>query len=208
MWITTATLHFEGNAAKWWQAYKQNHTLGSWTTFCAEVEEKFGADDFRTAMTELLALKQTRSVEDYTAAFQGLQFDITMYNCNYHDMFFTTHYISGLKEDIRATVEPQMLATVDKVALIAKVQQGVLERSKTKYQRNTLQPRQPQHQQRADTKQTKHQPMHSYGETGNLETTEELMAYATPMETNLNQDMLKSVRKKQNLIPMLWLSMT
>jgi len=51
MWITAATLNFEGNAAKWWQTYKQNHTLGSWTAFYAE---NFGAVDFRTAMTELL----------------------------------------------------------------------------------------------------------------------------------------------------------
>jgi hypothetical protein len=95
MWITAATLHFEGNAAKWWQAYKQNHTFGFWTAFCAVLEEKFGADDFRAAMTELLALKQTGSMEDYTAVFQGLRFDITMHNCHYDDMFFTTHYISG-----------------------------------------------------------------------------------------------------------------
>jgi len=69
-------------------------------------------------------------MEDYTAAYQGFRFDITMHNYHYDDMFFTTHYIIGLKDDMRAIVEPHMPSTVDKASLIAKIQQGVLERSK------------------------------------------------------------------------------
>ena len=69
------------------------------------VENKFGVDDFRTAMNDLLALTQIGTVEDYTTKFQALQFDITMHNSNYDDMFFTHKYIMGLKEDIRGTVE-------------------------------------------------------------------------------------------------------
>ena len=69
-------------------------------------------------------------MEDYTAAYQGFRFDITMHNYHYDDMFFTTRYISGLKDDIIAIVQPHMPTTVDKAALIAKIQQDVLERSK------------------------------------------------------------------------------
>jgi hypothetical protein len=47
----------------------------------------------------------TKTVEDYTTKFQALQFDITMHNSNYDDMFFTHKYIMGLKEDINGTVE-------------------------------------------------------------------------------------------------------
>jgi len=72
MWITAAHLHFEGNAAKWYQAYKQNHTFKNWDHFCSVVEEEFGSDDFRTAMNALLNLKQTGTVEDYTSQFQAL----------------------------------------------------------------------------------------------------------------------------------------
>lgn len=68
-------MHLEGNAAKWWQAYKQNHTVPKWKDFYVLVQDKFGANDFRTALTELLNLKQTGTVEDYTTAFQSLQFD-------------------------------------------------------------------------------------------------------------------------------------
>ena len=135
MWITTAHLHLEGNAAKWYQAYKQNHTFKNWDHFCSMVEEEFGYDDFRTAMNALLDLKQTGTVEDYTSQFQALQYDVTMHNSHYDEMFFTPQYIRGLKEEIRTTVEPQMPQTVQKASTIARIQQGMLERSKTRYNR-------------------------------------------------------------------------
>jgi len=107
-----AHLHFEGNATKWYQAYKQNHTFRDWDHFCSVVEEEFGSDDFRTAMNALLDLKQTGTVEDYTTQFQSLQYDVTMHNSSYDEMFFTPQYIRGLKEEIRAAVEPQMATIV------------------------------------------------------------------------------------------------
>ena len=107
MWITAAHLHFEGNAAKWYQAYKQTHHFSSWDHFCLVVEEEFGSDDFRSAMNDLLELKQTGTVEDYTTQFQNLQFDITMHNPHYDEMFFTPQYVRGLKDEIQSMVEPR-----------------------------------------------------------------------------------------------------
>ena len=49
--------------------------------------EEFGANDFRTTMNDLLDLKQTRKVAEYTTQFQALQFVVTMHNPNYDDMF-------------------------------------------------------------------------------------------------------------------------
>ena len=69
MKVTYATMHLQDNAAKWWQAYKQGRTWPSWTAFCSVVLSKFGIDDFRTAISDLLALKQSGIVEDYTLAF-------------------------------------------------------------------------------------------------------------------------------------------
>jgi hypothetical protein len=136
MWITAAHLHFEGNAAKWYQIYKQTHTFQNWNHFCAVVEEEFGADDLRSTMNELLDLKQSRTVEDYTTQFQALQFTITMQNPSYDEMFFTPQYIRGLKEEIRGTVEPQMPTSVHKASIIAKIQQGMIERNKARYHIN------------------------------------------------------------------------
>lgn len=102
--VTAAIMHLEGNAAKWWQAYKQNHTITSWREFCTVLQTKFGADDFRTAITDLLALKQTGTVEEYTATFQSLQFDITMHNSNYDELFS----LPSMWQDSGKTSKPQL----------------------------------------------------------------------------------------------------
>lgn len=75
-------------------------------------------------------------MEEYTTAFQALQYDITMHNCHYDDIFFAETYVSGLKDEIRAVVEPHVPVTVNRAVVIAKIQQRTLERSKAKYQRN------------------------------------------------------------------------
>jgi hypothetical protein len=65
-------MHLEGNASKWWQSYKQAHAIPTWKNFCAIIQEKFGVDDYRNAINELLSLRQTGTVEEYTATFQAL----------------------------------------------------------------------------------------------------------------------------------------
>lgn len=134
--VTAATMHLEGNARKWWQAHKQNHLVSSWKKFCEIIQSKFGADDFRTAINELLALKQTRTIEEYTTAFQALQYDITMHNSHYDDIFFASTYVAGLKDDIKAVVEPHVPVTVDRAVIIAKIQQRTLERNKSRFTRS------------------------------------------------------------------------
>lgn len=141
--VTTTTMHLEGNAAKWWQAYKQNHTVPNWSKLCEIIQEKFGASDYKDAIHGLPELRQTGTVEEYTEAFQALQYDITMHNCPYDDLFFASTYVAGLKEEIRAVVEPHDPATVEKATTIAKIQQRTIARNKTKATRNYAAPRAP-----------------------------------------------------------------
>jgi hypothetical protein len=77
-------------------------------------------------------------VEEYTTAFQSLQFDISMHNCHYDELFFVTTYVQGLKEEIRDTVEPHVPVTVQHASVIARIQQRTLERSKTKFHKVQL----------------------------------------------------------------------
>jgi hypothetical protein len=131
-------MHLKENAAKWWQAYKITHKNIAWQTFCDTIQAEFGSDDYRTAITELIALKQTGSVEEYTAKFQALQFDFNMHSCQYDDLYFASQYVEGLKDEIRAAVEPQVPTTVNRAMVIAKIQQRMLERNKLKHQRHTI----------------------------------------------------------------------
>lgn len=59
-----------------------------------------------------------------------------MHNCHYDDQFFASTYVAGLKEEIRAVVEPHDPATVERATTIAKIQQRTLARNKTKANRN------------------------------------------------------------------------
>ena len=94
------------------------------------MQETFCLDDHRFALNDLLDLKQTATVEDYTSHFKSLQFDVSMHDGHYSPLFFATQYVRGLRDDIRAVVEPQVPATVETVAVIAKIQQKVADRQK------------------------------------------------------------------------------
>jgi hypothetical protein len=88
---------YGGNTAKWLQMYKMKYGLGRWPTFVTDMEEKFGFYDYRSSIHELLQLKQEGSAEEYTTAFQSMQFHVVMYNPGFDELFFTAHFVNGLK---------------------------------------------------------------------------------------------------------------
>lgn len=88
MWPLVASLHMDGVASSWLQVYKAKDGLGTWEQFMYAVERKFGANDYRVALGELMELKQTSSVEDYIVSFEELQYQLTMHNMGLDEMFF------------------------------------------------------------------------------------------------------------------------
>lgn len=57
MKTSVASLHVEGNAAKWYQVFKLQKGMVDWNVFIVVVETKFGSNDYRSALEELLELK-------------------------------------------------------------------------------------------------------------------------------------------------------
>uniref|UniRef100_A0ACD5YQQ8 Uncharacterized protein n=1 Tax=Avena sativa TaxID=4498 RepID=A0ACD5YQQ8_AVESA len=135
LWLTTATLHLDGNAAVWLQSYKQRHELGGWPQFIVAVEAEFGADDHRRFMKALLRLKQAGSVDEYKQEFQALVYQVSMYNPHYDEQFFISQFTKGLKVELRGAVESLIPDTLDRAILIARVQQEVLDDAKPRAQR-------------------------------------------------------------------------
>ena len=127
----------DGNAAKWLQVYKKKYGLGDWESFIAAVEKKFGAHDYRDAISEFLELKQTTSVEEYAIAFENMQFEICMHNDGFDDMFFVSQFIQGLKYDISAGVQAQVPKDVDEAKMLAKIQQQLLKKGKHKWTKSS-----------------------------------------------------------------------
>jgi hypothetical protein len=131
LWLTTVTLHMDGNVAIWLQSYKQRHTLGQWPQFIAAVEAEFGADDQRQSLKSLLNLTQHGSVDEYYREFQTLRYQVSMYNPNYDENFFISQFIKGLKAEIREAVESHIPDTLERAVLLARVQQEISEANKT-----------------------------------------------------------------------------
>ncbi|GJM99857.1 hypothetical protein PR202_ga16995 [Eleusine coracana subsp. coracana] len=132
MWTSAASLHMEDNVAKWLQTYKLKHGLGDWNSFVHAVEQKFGAYDYRKAVRELLSLKQVDTVEAYIQSFEAAQFQVSMFNSGYDDMFFTSHFVNGLKDEIRGVVQSQAPDIVERASMIALIQQQILGKSRAK----------------------------------------------------------------------------
>jgi len=96
--------------------------VGTWLQFVLAVEEQFGSDDYRAALDELLMLKQKGTVEEYASEFASLQFQISMHNSGYVELFFVTQFIKGLRDDIQTAVQLQLPDKVNKAILLAKIQ--------------------------------------------------------------------------------------
>ena len=61
-----------------------------------------------------------------------------MYNSDHGEVFFTSHFINGLREEIRYPVQAQVPEDVDRAFLLAKIQQKICDRSKGKMVRQGL----------------------------------------------------------------------
>ena len=88
-----------------------------------------------------MELTQTSTVEQYAVAFENLQYELCMHNDGFGELFFVSQFVKGLRYDIGAVVQSQLPQTVDRAILLAKVQQQVLEKGKTKNQKPSVPPR-------------------------------------------------------------------
>jgi len=57
LWVCVASLNFDEPAAQWLQVYKKHNKSNSWLQFVLAVEQKFGKDNYRKAVTDLLELQ-------------------------------------------------------------------------------------------------------------------------------------------------------
>jgi hypothetical protein len=69
------------------------------------------------------------TVEEYNKQFDKLVYQIRLYDPNMGGLMLVQHFILGLKEELRASVEVQLPNTVPKAALYATNQEVVLARA-------------------------------------------------------------------------------
>uniref|UniRef100_A0ACD5TWN2 Uncharacterized protein n=1 Tax=Avena sativa TaxID=4498 RepID=A0ACD5TWN2_AVESA len=120
----------DGNAALWLKEYKLRHAINTCPELMTSVNEKFGSDDYRRHLKQLLAFKQRGSVAEYQLQFEALSYQIFMQNPHYDEQFFVSQFIKGWRSDIRGTVEAQVLESVEREIVLALVQEELLAEEK------------------------------------------------------------------------------
>lgn len=132
MKIMTAVMHVDENASRWFRVYKRKNMVETWDQFIKAVEQKFGAYDYQHTINELLDLKQIGSVEEYAAAFEALQFQVDMHSGGMPDTYFMSQFIRGLKPELRYAVQGQVPHSMERAAMLAKIQQRIQDKSTKK----------------------------------------------------------------------------
>jgi hypothetical protein len=122
-WVSSATLHLDGHAALWFQAYKRTHRLLNWDELVRSVVEEFGQDEFDGQMTKLLQLKQTGSVAEYRLAFEESMYHLISLDETLSTRWFVSQFVFGLRDDIRLAVRLQAPASITRAASLARIQE-------------------------------------------------------------------------------------
>ena len=152
MWVTSASLNMDENAAKWLQVYKLKHGLGTWSEFISAVEDQFGSYTYRDNMSDLIALEQEGSLDDYITAFTNLQYQVAMHNTGLDEIFFVTQFIKGLRSELRAGVQVQVPKTVKKAIMLAKIQYQLLDDKKPRQPKFLTSPKSSLSSTKSDTR--------------------------------------------------------
>jgi hypothetical protein len=72
LWIKVASMHLEGHAARWFQSAEWRLLNANWSTFCAQIHDRFGRDQHEALIHQLFHIRQVGSVTEYGDQFSTL----------------------------------------------------------------------------------------------------------------------------------------
>ncbi|OMO71752.1 Retrotransposon gag protein [Corchorus olitorius] len=73
--IQTVMMHLEGRALQWHLHYMRTMELAgeiSWPTYLYAMRERFGCNEYSNPFSQLVALKQNRTIDEFFYAFETL----------------------------------------------------------------------------------------------------------------------------------------
>lgn len=122
LWVGVAEVHLDGPAGSWFQSV-ESQLLGSWSTFCKLLHDRFDRDQHELLLRQLFNIRHTSTVTDYVDRFTGLVEQLSAYSTNRDPLFFTMRFIDGLRPDIKFVVLVQRPKTFDTAASLALLQE-------------------------------------------------------------------------------------
>ncbi|XP_070052418.1 uncharacterized protein [Nicotiana tomentosiformis] len=119
--VKVASIHFEGGAIPWHQAYMGNRLFVHppiWNEYVMALVERFGTE-FDDLMADLKNLKQVGSVREYQASF-----DKTMTRLNLPQGYAFNCFLTGLKPEISYSVRLLNPQTLSHAYYVARIQEA------------------------------------------------------------------------------------
>lgn len=99
--MAMAAYHLDDEAQLWYQLFKKENLIITWTEFKDEVLSRYGSSEFEDHFEELSKFRQTGSVLEYYKAFIRLVTKAGNVTIDQQVSFFT----GGLKDNLRIDVK-------------------------------------------------------------------------------------------------------
>lgn len=81
--------------------------MTNWEIMCAAIVQEFGQDEYDIHMSKLHHLRQTGSVLEYRKAFETIMYQLISLDPSLNTKFFVSHFVLGLKDELRTAVRLQ-----------------------------------------------------------------------------------------------------
>lgn len=89
------------------------------------LHERFGTDQYQSLVRQLFHIKQLGTVVEYIEQFSNLVDQLSAYESVADPLFFSTRFVDGLRDDIRAVVLVQRPSDLDTACTLALLQEEV-----------------------------------------------------------------------------------
>lgn len=103
-WVPMASLNFYASASIWLQSVQKKFSGFDWESFSSLLCTRFGRDRHKLLFRKFYTIRQTSSVADYIKCFELIINHLASYSDLIHPYNHLTHFVDGLRADIRAVV--------------------------------------------------------------------------------------------------------
>jgi hypothetical protein len=120
--LSLIAFHMEGEALSWFQALRSSNNLSTWSEFLIAIQVRFGRGSYDDPLETLSKLKQIGSFDDYKTQFEILANRVH----RLIDPYKLSHFLGGLKNDIRLPVRMFNPKSLNDAYSLAKIQEECL----------------------------------------------------------------------------------
>nr|XP_027122265.1 uncharacterized protein LOC113739231 [Coffea arabica] len=110
--VAIVEMYLDGKADRWFQGMRIEKPRLTWEEFGEMLYKRFNDNGYKDIIEEFNKLQQEGSVEEYQERFEELKPLMLDKNKNLDESYFTSSFISGLKEEIKPMVKMLRPATL------------------------------------------------------------------------------------------------